>query len=141
MPFFRSFRDCVGSEVSIESAFAAAGVDARLVVDPFLGDPAPEMERRGFTFAELHRAMTDRRDSRADDRLQTHVFLATHLSGRNGRSVLGVMYDFGAHDLNSRSREGVAVFGRHPALSDPRVQHEERSASSCSRWFTRSDTR
>jgi endonuclease/exonuclease/phosphatase family metal-dependent hydrolase len=126
MQFFRDFKNRLGNVVTIESAFAAAGIDVQLVVDPFLGQPAEEVERRGFTYAELHRAMSDRRNSPVTDRLETHVFLATHLSGRNGRGVLGVMYDFGAHDLNRRAREGVAVFGRHPLLSDPRVQLDER---------------
>src|SRR5688500_7126245 len=126
MPFFRWFRDRLGKRVTIESAFAAAGFDVQLVVDPFLGQPTIEVERRGFTYAELHKAMTDRRSAAPSDRLQTHVFLATHLSGKNGRGVLGVMYDFGSNDLNRRSREGVAVFGRHPLLSDPRVQLDER---------------
>jgi endonuclease/exonuclease/phosphatase family metal-dependent hydrolase len=126
MPFFPNFTDRTGRKVTIESAFATAGFDVQLVVDPFLGAPSRATERRGFSYAELHRAMADRRSAAAANRLQTHVFIATHLSGRNGRGVLGVMYDFGRGDLNQRPREGVAVFGRHPLLSDPRVQREER---------------
>jgi endonuclease/exonuclease/phosphatase family metal-dependent hydrolase len=126
MPFFRSFTNRAGREITIESAFASAGFDVQLITDPFLGGPPAEIASQGFTYAELHRAMTERRNAPATDRLQTHVFVATHLAGRNGRGVLGVMYDFGAGDLNRRAREGVAVFGRHPLLSDPRAQLEER---------------
>jgi endonuclease/exonuclease/phosphatase family metal-dependent hydrolase len=126
MPFFPSFTDRSGRQITIESAFATAGFDVQLVVDPFLGVPSREVERRGFSYAELHRAMADRRNAPSSNRLHTHVFVATHLSGRNGRGVLGVMFDFGQGDLNRRPREGVAVFGRHPLLSDPRVQTEER---------------
>jgi endonuclease/exonuclease/phosphatase family metal-dependent hydrolase len=126
MPFFPSFTDRQGRVVTIESAFAAAGFDAQLILDPFLGVPAGAIEQRGFSYAEIHRAMTDRRNASVVDRMQTHVFVATFLSGRNGRGVLGVMYDFGANDLNRRAREGVAIFGQHPMLSDPRVPLDER---------------
>jgi endonuclease/exonuclease/phosphatase family metal-dependent hydrolase len=126
MPFFPAFTDRTGRRVTIESAFASAGFDVQLIIDPFLGGPAAEIDRRGFSFAELHRAMTDRRNPDSPERLQAHVFVATHMAGRNGRGVLGVMYDFGSNDLNRRPREGVAVFGRHPLLSDPRVQVQER---------------
>ena len=126
MPFFPSFTDHQGRVVTIESTFAAAGFDAQLVVDPFLGVPTALTEQRGFSYAEIHRAMTDRGNASVGDRMQTHVFVATFLSGRNGRSVLGVMYNFGANDLNRRTREGVAVFGQHPMLSDPRVPLDER---------------
>jgi endonuclease/exonuclease/phosphatase family metal-dependent hydrolase len=126
MPFFRSFTNRAGQEVTIESAFASAGFDVQVIVDPFLGTASRDVEQRGFTYAELHNAMTTRQNVAATGRLRTHVFIATYLSGRNGRGVLGVMYDFGREDLNRRPREGVALFGRHPLFSDPRVQEAER---------------
>jgi endonuclease/exonuclease/phosphatase family metal-dependent hydrolase len=126
LPYFPSFSNRAGNVVTVESVFASAGFDVQVMVDPFLGNPSRDVERRGFTFAELHRAMTDRRNIEAAGRLRTHVFVATYLAGRNGRGVLGVMYDFGRDDLNRRPREGVAVFGLHPLLSDPRVQEAER---------------
>jgi endonuclease/exonuclease/phosphatase family metal-dependent hydrolase len=126
MPYFPYFTDRAGRRITIESAFASAGFDVQLVVDPFLGMPSRDIERRGFSYAELHRAMATRKNPPASNRMQTHVFVASYLSGRNGRGVLGVMYDFGQGDLNRRPREGVALFGRHPLLSDPRVQLKER---------------
>ena len=126
MPFYRSFKNRAGSEITIESAFAAAGFDVQVIVDPFEGGQSSGAAKDGFTYAELHRAMRERRNPPPTDRLQTHVFVANYLAGKNGRNVLGVMYDFGAGDLNKRPREGVAIFGRHPLLSDPRVSLDER---------------
>jgi endonuclease/exonuclease/phosphatase family metal-dependent hydrolase len=126
MPFYRSFKNRAGNEITIESAFAAAGFDVQVIVDPFEGGQSKGAAKDGFTYAELHRAMRERRNPPPADRLQTHVFVANYLAGKNGRNVLGVMYDFGAGDLNKRPREGVAIFGRHPLLSDPRVGLHER---------------
>jgi hypothetical protein len=126
MPFFRSFKNRAGNEITVESAFAAAGFDVQVIADPFEGGQAEGTAKDGFTYAELHSAMRARRNASPADRLHTHVFVANYLAGKNGRNVLGVMYDFGAGDLNKRPREGVAIFGRHPLLSDPRVSRDER---------------
>ncbi|HEU4694758.1 MAG TPA: endonuclease/exonuclease/phosphatase family protein [Vicinamibacterales bacterium] len=126
MPFHRVFKNRAGSEISIESAFATAGFDVQVIVDPFEGGQSDGAAKDGFTYAELHRAMRERRNPPPADRLQAHVFVANYLAGKNGRNVLGVMYDFAAGDLNKRPREGVAIFGRHPLLSDPRVGRDER---------------
>jgi exonuclease III len=125
MPFHRAFRDRAGREITIESAFAAAGFDVQVIADPFHGGQTGGAAKGGFTYAELHHAMRERRNPAPPDRLHAHVFVANYLTGKNGRNVLGVMYDFGAGDLNKRPREGVAIFGRHPMLSDPRIGVEE----------------
>lgn len=126
MPFFDSYSNRVSQTVSIKSAFASAGFDVRVIVDPFATSVSRDNERRGFTHAEIHRAMTTLRNAPATGRMQVHVFVATYMAGKNGRGVLGVMYDFGADDLNRKPREGVAVFGRHPMLSDPRIPLNDR---------------
>lgn len=125
-PYFSEYTSRSGARVSLESAFAAAGIDAQVRVDSFTSGPRQD-KLRGYSFAEIHRAMQDRRDVQlAPGRLHTHVFVCTYLSGRNNGGVLGVMYDFGAGDLNRRAREGVAVFGQHPLFSDPRVPDDLR---------------
>jgi len=125
-PYFDSYLSRRGVRISLESAFSDAGIDAQVRVDSFSNTPHDE-ELRGYTYAEIHRAMQERRDVQIDPgRLQTHVFVCSYLAERNGRNVLGVMYDFGANDLNRRAREGVAVFGQHPMFSDPRVPDEVR---------------
>lgn len=125
-PYFDTYTSRSGSKMSLEAAFAAAGIDAHVRVDSFTST-SHDKEMRGYSYAEIHRAMEDRRDTQTDpNRLHTHVFVATYLSERNGRNVLGVMYDFGAGDLNRRAREGIAVFGQHPLFSDPRVPDETR---------------
>lgn len=125
-PYFSDYVSRSGAKVSLESAFAAAGLDAQVRIDSFTSGPRDD-RLRGYSLAEIHRAMQDRRDVQlAPGRLHTHVFVCTYLSGRNNRGVLGVMYDFGAADLNQRAREGVAVFGQHPLFSDPRVPDDVR---------------
>ena len=126
MPFYRSFKNRAGQEITIESAFATAGFDVQVIADPFQGGQSGGAAKEGFTYAELHRAMRERRNPPPADRLHAHVFVANYLAGKNGKNVLGVMYNFGANDLNKRPREGVAIFGRHPLLSDPRLLLDER---------------
>lgn len=125
-PYFDHYTSRSGAKVSLESAFAAAGLDAQVRIDSFTSGH-PDNLLRGYSLAEIHRAMQDRRDRQlAPGRLHTHVFVCTYLSGRNNRGVLGVMYDFGDADVNQRAREGVAVFGQHPLFSDPRVPDDTR---------------
>lgn len=120
-PYFAAYPSRTGLQTSIESAFEAAGIDTEVRVDPFT-DVDGVLRTRGYSYAELHRAMGGKRDPASDpNRLNVHVFVSTFLAGRNNQGVLGVMYDFGAGDLNRRPREGVAVFGQHPLLSDPRL--------------------
>ncbi len=126
-PYFDSYVSRSGAKVSLESAFAAAGIDAQVRVDSFAGAGSATQTLRGYTLGEIHRAMQDRRDVQfSPGRLHTHVFVCSYLAGRNSRNVLGVMYDFGASDLNRRAREGVAIFGQHPLFSDPRVPDDVR---------------
>lgn len=115
-----------GTQMSVERAFEQAGFDVQLIVDPFKGSGSSDNLMRGYTLAEVHTAMTQRRSHVPADRLHAHVFVCSYLAGRNNRGVLGVMYDFGQNDLNSRPREGVAVFYDHPMLSDPRRPEESR---------------
>jgi endonuclease/exonuclease/phosphatase family metal-dependent hydrolase len=115
-----------GAHMSVERAFEQAGFDVQLVVDPFKGRGSSDNQMRGYTLAEVHTAMSERRSHVPADRLHAHVFVCSYLAGRGNRGVLGVMYDFGQNDLNSRPREGVAVFYDHPMLSDPRVSEESR---------------
>lgn len=111
-----------GALVDVRQAFESAGFEVEIVVDPFHGDGL----RRGWSLAELHRAMEQRRAGAAADTLAVHAFVCGSLAGRDGDSVLGVMYDFGMHDLNNAAREGVAVFYAHGLLSDPRTPEEIR---------------
>jgi endonuclease/exonuclease/phosphatase family metal-dependent hydrolase len=116
-----------GTKMSVARAFEQAGFDVQIVVDPFAGRGVGGDRVRGYTLAEIHAAMSDRRSHVTPDRLHAHVFVCSYLAERDGRGVLGVMYDFDEHDLNQRPREGVAVFYDHPMLSDPRVPPEERN--------------
>lgn len=113
--------------VTVQSAFEQAGFDVSVVVDPFRGGGTQPNLMRGFTLAEIHAAMTQKRSHVPADRLHAHVYVCSYMAGRGNRGVLGVMYDFGQHDLNSRPREGVAVFYDHPMLSDPRIPEELRA--------------
>jgi endonuclease/exonuclease/phosphatase family metal-dependent hydrolase len=115
-----------GAVMTIERAFEQAGFDVSLTVDPFTGRGTNRNRMRGYTLAEIHAAMTQRRSQVPADRLHAHVFVCSYLAGRGNRGVLGVMYDFGQHDLNRSPREGVAVFYDHPMLSDPRVPEQDR---------------
>ena len=125
-PWFDSYRSSRGVEVSVESAFAQAGFNVDVKIDPFSSARARDA-LRGYSYAEIHRAMQARLSARQGaEHLHVHVFVCTYLEGRNNRGVLGVMYDFGANDLNRSPREGVAVFGQHPLFSDPRVPEERR---------------
>jgi endonuclease/exonuclease/phosphatase family metal-dependent hydrolase len=116
-----------GVRTSVESAFERAGFDVNVVVDSFTGRGPTATHLRGFTLGEIHRGMQQRRNRVPPDRLHAHVFVCSYLAGRDGRGVLGVMYDFEENDLNRKPREGVAVFYDHPMLSDPRVPPDERT--------------
>lgn len=112
-----------GRVVSIARAFEDAGCDVTVNVDPFRGRGSGNV--RGFTPAEIHRAMQDVRGNPPPaDRLHVHLFVCGYLAG--DPNVLGIMYDFGEDDLNRRPREGVSIFYDHPMLSDPRVPRDER---------------
>lgn len=115
-----------GGAMTVARAFEQAEFDVRVIVDPFRGRASDENRMRGYTTAEIHAAMSQRRSHAAPDSLHAHVFVCSYLAGRNNRNVLGVMYDFGSNDLNRRPREGVAVFYDHPLLSDPRVPEDVR---------------
>jgi endonuclease/exonuclease/phosphatase family metal-dependent hydrolase len=117
-----------GRRVSIASALEAAGCDVTVSVDPFRGRGPDAVRQRGFTPAEIHAAMQRIRGAALPaDRLHVHVFVCSYLAGRNGKNVLGMMYDFGDADANRRPREGVAIFYDHGALSDPRVPSDARA--------------
>lgn len=112
--------------VTIARAFETAGFDTTVRVDPFR-IKAPDPTRvRGYTLAEIHSAMEAASLRTPGDGLHVHVLVCSYLAGRDGRGVLGVMYDYEA-DLNRRPREGVAIFYDHPLLSDPRVGEAERN--------------
>jgi len=115
-----------GGAMTVARAFEQAEFDVQVVVDPFRGRGSDANRMRGYTLAEIHAAMGERRSHAAPDRLHTHVFVCSYLAGRNNRGTLGIMYDFGSNDLNRRPREGVAVFYDHPLLSDPRVPEDVR---------------
>lgn len=113
-----------GSTVTIESAYSRAGFDVAVTVDPFVGRGPEPTFVRGWTMAEIHRAMEDAREPRRPDRLSVHVFVCSYMAGKPG--VLGIMYDFGRDDLNRIPREGVAVFYDHRMLSDPHIPQDTR---------------
>ncbi|HEX8598967.1 MAG TPA: endonuclease/exonuclease/phosphatase family protein [Chloroflexia bacterium] len=117
------------TSMTIEKAFEAAGFDVNVVIDSFPGQSSQSARNntRGYSYAEIHAAMTQQRSHVPADRLHTHVFVCSYLLARNGHNVLGVMYDFNDNDLNRRPREGVAVFYDHPMLSDPRFSEELRN--------------
>ena len=115
-----------GETISIERAFEAVGFDVDYVLNPFRGGAWENEQRRGFTMAELHVAMTERRSRVSPEGLRTHLFVTSHLAGPRNRGVLGIMYDFRADDLNRRPREGVALFYDHWRLSDPRLDEAAR---------------
>jgi endonuclease/exonuclease/phosphatase family metal-dependent hydrolase len=121
LPLATSFVDHLGRTVSIQTAFERAGFDLDLVVDPFFGRGSRVTRARGFSLAEIHVAMQQRRSQQTSGRMHAHVFVCSFLAGRNNAGVLGIMYDFDEADINRRPREGVAVFAHHPLLSDPRV--------------------
>lgn len=121
------YRTRDNQQMSLERAFAQAGFDVQIAVDPFTGRGSDSQRMRGFTPAEIHSAMTQNRSRVPADRLHTHVFVCSFMAGRGNRGVLGIMYDFDQNDLNRRPREGVAVFYDHPLLSDPRVPEEARN--------------
>jgi hypothetical protein len=81
---------------------------------------------RGYTLAEIHAAMIERRSHVPAALLHAHVFVCSYLAERDVRGVRGIMYDFVDYDLNRGPREGVAVFYDHPMLSNPRVPAVER---------------
>ena len=121
----RAYTTRTNHEITIERAFEQVGFDVDVVVDSF--PPASQGSRtRGYTLAEIHTAMERLRGDVPADRLHAHVFVCSYLMGRGNRGVLGIMYDFGAADLNRRPREGVAIFYDHPLLSDPRVPQAAR---------------
>lgn len=115
-----------GSPVSLTSAYEAVGFDVNIRQDRF-GWIAPRaQEARGWTPAEMHRAMEQIRIGPQPGTLQSHVFVCGFMSGPRNRGVLGIMYDWGDADENNRAREGVAIFHDHPLLSDPRLSVEAR---------------
>ncbi len=123
----RGFQMSDGTTMTVQRAFADAGFDVSVRVDPFDARGPDRSEARGWTLAEIHAAMEETRSEAPIDRLHAHVLVCSFLSGRNNRGVLGVMYDFEEADLNRQPREGVAVFYDHPLLSDPRVSEEMRN--------------
>lgn len=112
--------------VTIARAFETAGFETTVRVDPFRIKAPDPMRARGYTLAEIHSAMEAASLRDPADGLHVHMFVCSYLAGRDGRGVLGVMYDYEA-DLNRRPREGVAVFYDHPLLSDPRVPEADRN--------------
>ncbi|WP_420346553.1 endonuclease/exonuclease/phosphatase family protein [Pelagibius sp.] len=116
-----SFTARNGEVVSLASAYEAVGFDVDIRQDRF-GWIAPRaQETRGWTPAEMHRAMEQIRTGPRPGTLQTHVFVCGFMAGPRNRGVLGIMYDWRDADENDRAREGVAIFHDHPLLSDPRV--------------------
>lgn len=113
-----------GETASIERAFEAAGFDVEVLRNPFRGSGSNR--RRGFTMAELHLAMTERRARVTPEGLRTHLFVTSYLAGPRNKGVMGIMYDFREDDLNQRPREGVALFYDHWRLSNPRIDEAVR---------------
>lgn len=116
-----------GQTVSLASAYEAAGFDVEIRQDRFGWITPRAQETRGWSPAEMHRAMEQIRTAPQAGTLQSHVFVCGFMAGPRNRGVLGIMYDWGDADLNQRAREGVAVFHDHPLLSDPRVSTEARN--------------
>lgn len=99
-----------GQTVSLASAYEAVGFDVDIRQDRF-GWIAPRaQEARGWTPAEMHRAMEQIRTGPVHGTLQTHVFVCGFMAGPRNRGVLGIMYDWDDADENDRAREGVAIF-------------------------------
>ena len=118
------YRGYDGLPMTVERAFHDAGFEVNVITDPFRG---PRSDRqRGYSLAEIHRAMEQRRSHAEEPGLHAHVFVCSYMEGRDNRGVLGIMYDFERYDLNRRPREGVAVFYDHPMLSDPRLPADRR---------------
>lgn len=115
-----------GSTVSLASAYEAVGFEVDVRQDRFGWIALREQEARGWTPAEMHRAMEQIRTAPQPGTLQSHVFVCGFMAGRRNRGVLGIMYDWGDADENNRAREGVAIFHDHPLLSDPRFSVEAR---------------
>lgn len=120
------FRSRRNDQISIARAFELAGFDASVRVDAFRGRSEGAQLTRGWTLAEIHAAMEERRSAPVPDRIHVHVFVCSFLAGRDGRQVLGIMYDFGQDDRNQQPREGIAIFHDHPLLSDPRQPEDVR---------------
>jgi hypothetical protein len=112
--------------VTIARAFREAGFDTEVRVEDVRSMATKAQRMRGYTLAEIHSAMEQLKQPAPADGLLAHVFVCSYLSGRDGRNVLGVMYDFGETDLNRKPREGVAVFYDTPTLSDPRIAEIDR---------------
>lgn len=112
--------------VTIARAFEGAGFDTIIRVDAFQGRAPSPQRARGYSLAEIHSAMESVKGGPTTDGLHVHVYVCSYMAGRDGRNVLGVMYDFAESDLNRKPREGVAIFYDHPMLSDPRTPEDER---------------
>ena len=116
-----------GHSISVQSAYENVGFDVSVHVDPFIWRSPSAIRQRGWTPAEMHRAMEITRRPPIPGSLQTHVFVASFMAGRDNRGVVGIMFDWGNDDLNGRPREGVTIFSDHPLLSDPRFSEETRN--------------
>lgn len=112
--------------MTIAKAFEGAGFETTVRVDAFRGRVPRPQRTRGYSLAEIHVAMEAAKSTEPVDGLHVHVYVCSYMAGRDGRNVLGVMYDFNEGDLNRSPREGVAVFHDHPMLSDPRVPDDLR---------------
>lgn len=100
-----------GTKVSLQSIYAAAGIELDVRQDQV---DLPRQDEVGLP--DLHAMMAAFRSISAPDGvMRVHALVLTRL--RDEPDALGAMFDVGEQDLDSRPREGFAIFAdRHASL-------------------------